>query len=59
MSDPPLYEEYQVLRRLKLRASELFDLLNLGILAPVARRGRDPMYCAATIGALVPGIRAE
>ncbi|MDA9488747.1 hypothetical protein XI08_05860 [Bradyrhizobium sp. CCBAU 11361] len=52
MSDPPLYEEYQVLRRLKLRASELFDLLNLGIVAPVARRGRDPMYCAATIDAL-------
>lgn len=52
MADPPLYEEYEVLKRLKLRASELFDLLNVGIIAPVARRGRDPMYCATTIDAL-------
>ena len=41
-----------MLKRLKLRASELHDLLNVGILAPVARRGGDPMYCAATIDAL-------
>ncbi|MDA9477880.1 hypothetical protein XI03_26045 [Bradyrhizobium sp. CCBAU 65884] len=46
MSDPPLYEEHQVLRRLKLRASELEELLNIGMVAPVARRGRDPLYWA-------------
>lgn len=52
MSGPPLYEEYQVLKRLKLRASELHDLQNIGMIAPVARRGSDPMYCAGTIDAL-------
>ncbi|UPJ60544.1 hypothetical protein [Bradyrhizobium sp. 192] len=52
MSEPPLYQEYEVLKRLKLRASELFDLLNVGIIAPVARRGPDAMYWAATIDAL-------
>ncbi|WP_152621149.1 hypothetical protein [Bradyrhizobium japonicum] len=52
MPEPPLYEEYQVLKRLKLRASELDGLLNIGIIAPVARRGSDPMYCAVTIDAL-------
>lgn len=52
MSGPPLYEEYQVLKRLKLRASVLHDLQNIGMIAPVARRGSDPMYCAGTIDAL-------
>ncbi|MHC2283023.1 hypothetical protein ACVME8_009666 [Bradyrhizobium diazoefficiens] len=52
MSEPPLYHEYQVLKRLKIRASELFDLQNIGMLAPVARTGGDPMYCAETIDAL-------
>ncbi|WP_338310395.1 hypothetical protein [Bradyrhizobium ottawaense] len=33
MSDPPLYEEHHVLRRLKLRASEFEELLNIGIVA--------------------------
>jgi hypothetical protein len=55
MSEPPLYQEYEVLKRLKLRASELFDLLNVGVIAPVARRSCDPMYCAATIDALATG----
>ncbi|MCK1622417.1 hypothetical protein IVA98_03990 [Bradyrhizobium sp. 160] len=52
MADPPLYQEHEVLKRLKLRPSELEALLNVGIIAPVARRGSDPMYCAATIDAL-------
>ena len=33
------------------RASELHDFLNIGIIAPVARQGGDPMYCAATTDA--------
>ncbi|MDA9450765.1 hypothetical protein XI04_32780 [Bradyrhizobium sp. CCBAU 11430] len=49
---PPLYEEHQVLKCLKLRASELEELLNIGIIAPVARRGRDPLYCVEAIDAL-------
>lgn len=52
MPELPLYYEHQVLKRLKLSASELFDLLNVGIIAPVARRGGDRMYCAATIDEL-------
>ncbi|RXG89260.1 hypothetical protein [Bradyrhizobium zhanjiangense] len=52
MSEPMLYDEHQVLKRLKLRATELHDLLNVGIIAPVARRSRDPLYCARTTDAL-------
>ncbi|WP_018460237.1 hypothetical protein [Bradyrhizobium sp. WSM4349] len=52
MADPPLYQEYEVLKRLKLRPSELEAVLNVGIIAPVARRWSAPMYCAATIEAL-------
>ncbi|MBR0908103.1 hypothetical protein [Bradyrhizobium liaoningense] len=46
MSDPLLYEEQKVLKRLKLRAFELEELLNIGIVAPVARRGAR--RCART-----------
>lgn len=52
MADPLLYAEHEVLKRLKLRPSELEALLNAGIIAPVARRWSEPMYCAATIDAL-------
>ncbi|MGY4629104.1 hypothetical protein [Bradyrhizobium sp. USDA 4486] len=52
MSEPPLYHEHQVLKRLRIRSSELEELLNIGMVAPVARRGSDPMYCAVTIDAL-------
>lgn len=52
MPDQPLYEEHKVLKRLKLRASELEELLNIGIIAPVGRRGSDPLYCVAAIDAL-------
>lgn len=53
MSDPPLYEEHQVLRHLKLRVSELEELLNIGIVAPVARRGSETLYCVEAIHGLV------
>jgi hypothetical protein len=53
MSDPPLYEEYQVLKRLKLRGHELEGLLNVGIIAPVAcGAGGQPLYSAEAIDAL-------
>ncbi|MCA1365133.1 hypothetical protein I6F14_33225 [Bradyrhizobium sp. IC3069] len=49
MVEPPLYYEHQVLKRLKLRASELEELLNIGIVSPVGRRGSDPLYCVEAI----------
>ncbi|GMO78862.1 hypothetical protein [Bradyrhizobium ottawaense] len=53
ISDPTsLYEECEVLDRLELRGHELEALLNVGIIAPVARRWSEPLYCAATIDAL-------
>lgn len=52
MAEPPLYYEHQVLKRLRIRASELEELLNIGMFAPVARRGSDPLYCGEAIDAL-------
>lgn len=52
MSNPPLYEEHKVLKRLKLRVSELEELLNIGIVAPVGRGGSDPLYCVEIIDVL-------
>lgn len=50
---PPLYEEYQVLERLNLRGYELAGLLNVGIIAPVARGVMgQPLYWAETIDRL-------
>ncbi|HEV2153172.1 hypothetical protein [Bradyrhizobium sp.] len=41
-----------MLKRLKIRASELGDLQNIGMLPPVARRSGDPMYCVEMVDAL-------
>jgi hypothetical protein len=53
---PPLYDEYEVLKRLKLQPRELHGLLDIGVLAPVARGpSGQPMYCTAAIDRLSTG----
>ncbi|SCB33325.1 hypothetical protein GA0061099_100511 [Bradyrhizobium yuanmingense] len=50
---PPLYDEREVLEWLKLKAYELEELLNVGIIAPVAGGPTgEPRYCAETIDRL-------
>jgi len=52
-TDPPLYEEYEVLERLQIRGHELDGLLNIGIIAPVAGDSSGhPRYCAETVDRL-------
>jgi len=57
---PPLCEEWEVLRRLKLQRWELGILLDVGILCPVAGgRSGEPLYCASTIDALATADQRE
>ncbi|QOZ69148.1 hypothetical protein [Bradyrhizobium arachidis] len=50
---PGLYEASEVLDRLRLRRHELEELLNVGIIAPVAGGpSGEPRYCAETIDRL-------
>jgi len=50
---PPLYDEREVLERLQLRGHELEELLNVGVIAPVAGGPTgEPLYCAETIDRL-------
>ncbi|MCA1542257.1 hypothetical protein I6F18_20065 [Bradyrhizobium sp. NBAIM32] len=53
MTAPRLYEASEVLDQLQLRGHELEELLNLGIIAPVAGGPTgEPRYCAETIDRL-------
>ncbi|RTE92816.1 hypothetical protein [Bradyrhizobium sp. LVM 105] len=53
MTAPSLYDEREVLERLQLRGYELEELLNIGIIAPVAGApSGEPRYCAETINQL-------
>jgi len=50
MTAPRLYGEEELLQRLQLRGQELEELLNVGIIAPVAGGPTgEPRYCAETI----------
>ena len=50
---PPLYTEPEVLKRLKLQIRELDGLLDVGLLAPVARDSAgQALYCAEAIDSL-------
>ena len=50
---PLLYTELEVLKRLKLQRRELQELLDIGLVAPVARASAgQPMYCVETIDGL-------
>jgi hypothetical protein len=49
---PPLYDEHEVLKRLKVQRRELAGLLDVGLIAPVARSMGQPMYCAEAIDRL-------
>jgi hypothetical protein len=50
---PPLYTEPEVLKRLRLQIRELGGLLDIGLVAPVARDSAgQPMYCVETIDGL-------
>lgn len=50
---PPLYDEREVLKRLDLKACELEDIVNVGIIAPVAGGPNgEPRYCSETIDSL-------
>ena len=50
---PRLYSETEVLKHLKLQSRELLGILEVGLIAPVARdSARQPLYCAETIDRL-------
>ncbi|MGY3036141.1 hypothetical protein ACVIIV_005311 [Bradyrhizobium sp. USDA 4354] len=52
-SAPRLYDEEELLQRLRLSGHELEELLNIGIIAPVAGGPTgEPRYCADTIDRL-------